>query len=418
MQPNIFLASEHDIDHAQIDSDALFVIQKLKEAGHAAYLVGGGVRDLLTKRNPKDFDISTSAKPEEIKQIFKRNCLLIGRRFRLAHIRFGHKVIEVATFRSGENDCDLIVRDNTWGTEEEDVMRRDFTINGLMYDPTTHQVIDYVDGWNDLHKKVLRTIGDPAIRFKQDPVRMIRLLKFRARYGLEIDLETKQALIACRSEIVKSSPARILEEMLRMLESGSAARFVHLLFRSGLLGLIFPSLETFLHKKEGQKIYRLLEMADQMHQKMKGHSLDRAVLVACFMFPILEQEIASRFLENGITPHQGEITTLIAEVTRNIISMSFSHFPRRISTVMNGLMAMQYRFKPLAGGKRLSKTKLVASKDFPLALRFLQLHAAVDPDWVEPYQSWKAAYTQQHLHRGHVPHPSPARKRRRKSAKT
>lgn len=414
-----FLAQDHEIDHSQIDADALFVIDKLKEAGHAAYLVGGGVRDLLARRPPKDFDISTSAKPEEIKQIFKRSCILIGRRFRLAHIRFGHKVIEVATFRSGENDSDLIVRDNTWGTEEEDVMRRDFTINGLLYDPTTREVIDYVGGWEDLKKKTLRTIGDPATRFKQDPVRMIRLLKFRARYGLEIEQETKQALINCRIEIVKSSPARILEEMLRMLESGAAARFFHLLLKSGLLGLIFPSLEAFIQKEEGQKIYRLLEMADQMHQKRKSKPLDRSLLVACLIFPILEQEVALRTLQQGAPPHQGEITTLSAEVTRAIIATSFSHFPRRISTLMNSLMAMQYRLKPLAGGKRPSRTKLFASKDFPLALTFLQLHSAIDKEWASCYQSWKAAYMQHHqqqTHRGHAPHPAPSRRRNRRPA--
>ena len=134
MQPKIYTVTDHEIDPSMIDQDVLSILQRLKEAGHIAYLVGGSVRDLLLKRTPKDFDISTSALPEQIKQIFARRCLLIGKRFRLAHIRFGHKIIEVATFRSGENDEGLILNDNQWGSEEEDVLRRDFTINGLFYD--------------------------------------------------------------------------------------------------------------------------------------------------------------------------------------------------------------------------------------------------------------------------------------------
>jgi poly(A) polymerase len=203
VRPKTYVTGDHDIDHSLIDADALWVLKKLKDAGYIAYLVGGSVRDLLIKEAPKDFDISTNAKPEEIKDVFKRQCLLIGRRFRLAHIRFGHKVIEVATFRSGDNESDLIIRDNQWGSEEEDVLRRDFTINGLCYDPTTRTIIDYVGGWEDIHKKLLRSIGDPRVRFKQDPVRMIRLLKFRARIAFEIEEDSKKALLECRDELLK-----------------------------------------------------------------------------------------------------------------------------------------------------------------------------------------------------------------------
>ncbi len=187
------------------------------------------MRDLVLKRKPKDFDISTSARPEQVKHVFQRSCLLIGRRFRLAHIRFGHKVIEVSTFRSGENDTDLIIHDNEWGTPEEDVLRRDFTINGLFYNPADHSIIDYVNGWHDIQKGILRTIGDPFTRFKQDPVRMIRLLKFQARIKFNVETKTQKALLACRDEIFKSAPARILEEIFRMLESGSASPFFQLM---------------------------------------------------------------------------------------------------------------------------------------------------------------------------------------------
>ena len=183
------------------------------------------MRDLLLDKKPKDFDISTSAEPEEIKQLF-RSCILIGRRFRLAHIRFGKKILEVSTFRSGDAENDeLILRDNKWGTPEQDVLRRDFTINGLFYDPSTQTIIDYVGGYPDLQKKVLRTIGQPFIRFRQDPVRMLRLIKFQARFGFDVDSAARIALLECRQEIVKSSSARIQEELLRMLESGASEPF-------------------------------------------------------------------------------------------------------------------------------------------------------------------------------------------------
>src|SRR5262249_34556430 len=148
MNPTIYEQTSHQVSLDEVDPDALKVIKTLQKAGHTAYIVGGGVRDLLLKQKPKDYDISTSAKPEEIKQLFRGQCLLIGRRFRLAHIRFGKKIIEVATFRAGDNESDqLIVHDNVWGTPEQDVLRRDFTINGLFYDPSTETIIDYVGGY-------------------------------------------------------------------------------------------------------------------------------------------------------------------------------------------------------------------------------------------------------------------------------
>ncbi|MEN9654702.1 MAG: poly(A) polymerase, partial [Chlamydiota bacterium] len=208
MQPKVYTPDQHGITLEHVDPNAAHVIETLRKAGHTAYLVGGGVRDLLLKQTPKDFDISTSAKPEEIRRLF-RSAILIGRRFRLAHVRFGSDIIEVSTFRAGETETsELIVRDNVWGSEEEDVLRRDFTINGLFYDPTTQTVIDYVEGYPDIEKRVLRTIGHPEQRFRQDPVRMIRLIKFMARFDLAIDPPTLEALLSCKEHIVHSSSAR------------------------------------------------------------------------------------------------------------------------------------------------------------------------------------------------------------------
>ncbi|NGX43801.1 MAG: Poly(A) polymerase I [Chlamydiae bacterium] len=419
MRPKTFFASEHDIDHSQIDADALHVLRKLTEAGYTAYLVGGSVRDLLTKRSPKDYDISTSARPEEIKALFKRSCILIGRRFRLAHIRYGHKIIEVATFRSGDNDSDLIIRDNTWGTEEEDSIRRDFTINGLFYDPSNHMVIDYVGGWDDIHKGILRTIGDPHIRFKQDPVRMIRLIKFRARFGFEIDEETKQSLLENREEITKSSPARILEEILRMLESGASAKFFHLMAQTGLLRLIFPTLATFLEGPSGQKVYGLLAIADQMNRNSRKYPLSRPILTSCLLFPILEDEIKTKFIEKGKLPHLGEVMLTTSAIIKSIVAQSFTHFPRRISATMVSIITTQYRLTPISG-KRHYRHKLLQNKEFPLALKFLKIRAVADNQLLNAYNSWKNIYRQFLKQSGHNPHhhPPPPKKRKRPYVKT
>lgn len=408
MQPKIYHATDHEIDHAFIDSDALYVINKLKNAGFAAYLVGGGVRDLLAKKTPKDFDISTSALPEQIKQIFQRNCILIGRRFRLAHVRFGRKIIEVSTFRSGENESDLIVHDNQWGSPEQDVLRRDFTINGLFYDPSTHTVIDYVGGWADIHNKILRTIGNPFIRFKQDPVRMIRLLKFQARFDFDIDRQSVDALIQCKEEIIKSSPARILEEIFRMLESGYSSPFFHLMTKWGLLELLFPCLTHFLEGKHGEDVYSYLAGADSIHLKNPNNLMDRALLTSCLLFPILEQEINVQYLSKGIIPHIGEIMMLTSSLIKGFVTSSFSHFPRRHSSTMGFILATQFRLTPVSG-KRHSRPKVIKNKEFYFALQFLQIRSFVDEKISEPYQYWKDALKQIEKHgsadrRPHHPH--------------
>lgn len=398
MRPKEFVADEHEIDPAHIDSDALSVIEKLHRAGHTAYLVGGSVRDLLVHRKPKDFDISTSAHPQEIKRIFRKNCFLIGKRFRLAHIRFGKKIIEVSTFRSGENAEDLIVRDNKWGTEEEDVLRRDFTINGLFYDPVEHKVIDYVGGWNDIHQGILKCIGNPTIRFKQDPVRMIRLIKFRARFGFSIENETKKALISTREEITKSSPARILEEILRMLESGASAQFFHLMTKSKMLHLLFPPLTDFIESKEGKQIFDLLQVADQINQQGTHPLLSRSILTTCLLFPILDHELHNLQSSKGPSPHLGEIMMEASSLMKKFVISSFSHFPRKLSTLATSIMTIQYRMTPLSG-KQSIRHKCLAMKEFPDALQFLKMRAVLNPDLLKSYNAWNNAW-RQHLKKG------------------
>ena len=237
------------LDRAGIDSDADRVVRKLTRAGYKAYLVGGCVRDLLVGRKPKDFDVATSATPNEIKATF-RNSRIIGRRFRLAHVFFGAKIIETATFRANPRDDDdhdlLIRRDNVFGTESEDAKRRDFTINGLFYDVEREEVIDHVGGLADLDAKLVRTIGDPDIRFQEDPVRMLRAIKFAARLDFGFESATWRALLRWRSEISKCAPPRLLEEVHRLLRGGAARRSFELMVETGVLAVLSPYLAGLL----------------------------------------------------------------------------------------------------------------------------------------------------------------------------
>ena len=240
--PRILARSEHIISRRNIDADALKVLYRLRSNGFVAYLVGGGVRDLLLERAPKDFDISTSAHPAQVKKLF-RNCFIVGRRFRLAHVRFGKKVIEVSTFRRAaepEEGDTLIRRDNTFGTPEEDAFRRDFTVNALFYDIATFSVIDWVRGLTDLEARVIRSIGDPGLRFREDPVRMLRAVALASRLGFTIDRDSEEAIRALRGEIVRSSPARVLEEIYKILRQGRARETFGELHRHGLLAYLLP----------------------------------------------------------------------------------------------------------------------------------------------------------------------------------
>jgi len=237
------------LDRAGIDADADRVVRKLTRAGYKAYLVGGCVRDLLVGKTPKDFDVATSATPNEIKATF-RNSRIIGRRFRLAHVFFGSKIIETSTFRANprdEDDHDLLIRrDNVFGTETEDARRRDFTINGLFYDVDREEVIDHVGGLADLDAKLVRTIGDPEVRFQEDPVRMLRAVKFAARLEFGFEPVTWRALLRWRGEISKCAPPRLLEEIHRLMRGGACRRSFELLVETGILAILSPYLAGLL----------------------------------------------------------------------------------------------------------------------------------------------------------------------------
>jgi poly(A) polymerase len=258
-EPVIVPRAEHPISRRDIDADALKVLYRLHESGYVAYLVGGSVRDLLLSRRPKDFDIGTSAHPYQIKKLF-RNCWIIGRRFRLAHVRFGPKAIEVATFRknvpaSAEpaepvepvEPVDLAEsprhHDNTFGTPEEDAFRRDFTINALFYDIGTFSIIDYVGGLQDLKDGLIRSIGDPNVRFQEDPVRMLRAIVMASRLNFRLDPPIVDAIDRHRALMATASPARLIEEYYKILRSGAAEQTFRALAEHRLLEPVTPEIQ-------------------------------------------------------------------------------------------------------------------------------------------------------------------------------
>lgn len=388
MQQKIYLKEEHHLTLEKVDSDALYVIEKLTAAGYTAYLVGGGVRDLLLGKQPKDYDISTSAEPEQIRKLF-RNCILIGKRFRLAHIRFGKKIIEASTFRTGDTENDaLILRDNEWGSPEEDVLRRDFTINGLFYDATQEQIIDYVGGFEDLKKQHLKTIGQPFVRFKQDPVRMLRLLKFRARFGFSVDEETHIALIETKQEILKSAPARVLEELLRMLESGASHSFFHLLMEYGLLELITPGLAAAFNTEQKEEILSFLQELDK--RTLDGNTVDRAISLACLLFPLLQKRLDTLFSNTENPPHLGQIQEEATAVFKECFE-SFLSIPKRLALMTIDIVTMQFRLTPF----ERKKNKAIRVPHHPslgFSLFFLELRASVEPDLQKISSKWQEAF--------------------------
>lgn len=401
-EPTIFASDVHRINQNLIDKDALYVIEKLQSHGYTSYLVGGSVRDLMTNRQPKDYDVSTSAKPEEIKRLFGRSCILIGRRFRLAHIRFGKKAIEVSTFRAQESQQgELVIEDNLWGSPEEDAARRDFTLNGLFFEPRQNIVIDYVGGIEDLSKGVLRTIGKPHARFREDPVRMIRLLKFHARLGFEIEEETKRALYDLRHEIIKSSQARILEEFLRMLESGKSASFFELMKEHHFLDLLFPSLSSWLSSPIGNNIYKLLHVNDRIQSHFGPEALERPVLLAAFTFPYLEEQLKQH---KDKEPHLGDIMMASHNAMHALIHGSFMNFPKKLTATTTSIMMNQYRLTQTHHSQSALQ-RAIRLKDFPLVLKFLRVRSLADPNLIACYQHWKNLYRTSSHHGDRTPHP-------------
>lgn len=292
------------LDESAIDPDAARTARRLIRAGHEAYLVGGCVRDLLLGRLPKDFDVATSARPEEVRSIFRAS-RIIGRRFRLVHVLFpAGKIIEVATFRrtpsaqegvSHEDDADeLIIRsDNAFGTIEEDALRRDFTINALFYDIETREILDFAGGMRDIERRTVRTINDPVLRFREDPVRILRAIKFASKLDLGLHPDLVDAVITTRDSLPLASKMRLFEEVLRLLRGGAARRAIYLAWELGVLHILLPELAVMLDDIDGEdgipvRIFRLFAELDARTLERGEPPGDAALWTLLLLEPALE----------------------------------------------------------------------------------------------------------------------------------
>ena len=373
--PVVYKRPEHCISRKNIDPDALKVLYRLSSLGYTAYLVGGGVRDLLMGREPKDFDVGTSAKPNEVKHAF-RNCFLIGRRFRLAHVRFGEKVIETATFRQNSQTVGEIIEhaaegpleDNTFGTPQTDAYRRDFTVNGLFYDIKDFSVIDWVGGMKDIEKKIIRAIGDPEIRFQEDPVRMMRAVKFSSRLGFTIEKKTLAAMKKYHACILTAAVPRVCEEVFRLFPYGHSAEAFKLMYECGMLADLLPSLAKFIERDGGKRsvTFRYLKVLDEYELMMakKGFEVSNGLRAAVLMTGLLRAEkkdgagrkIMQAMLESLKIPKATYFTSVLLMESIRRLSQSPSKGKQRFIYNRDFLDALDYNRIVLRAEKKSEKT--------------------------------------------------------------
>lgn len=357
--PRIVPRADHPISRRDIDPDALKVLYRLRQADHIAYLVGGSVRDLLLGRRPKDFDIGTSAHPYQVKKLF-RNCWIIGRRFRLAHVKFGQKVIEVATFRrqvaAGEEvvqdgvpapdpttpeGAHLIHHDNTFGTPEEDAFRRDFTVNALAYDIATFSIIDYVGGLDDLRAGVVRAIGDPSVRVLEDPVRMMRAVALASRLGFAIDPPVLEAIQTHRHELARSSPPRLLEEYYKILRAGASERAFRWLAEVGLL----EPISTELHRGANDPLWQSLARLDAYRRRFEStpETLTNSILLGTLLVPLGIPLHERRVDDRAAGPRLGELPLARRDIERLRLILSLQRRLRDLGANLRAQQALTFR---------------------------------------------------------------------------
>jgi poly(A) polymerase len=430
-EPTIVPRAEHTISRRDVDPDALKVLYRLHEHHYIAYLVGGSVRDLLLNRKPKDFDIGTSAHPHQVKKLF-RNCWIIGRRFRLAHVKFGTKTIEVATFRrhvaasaitpeteiadvssndtavaqdSGSPrrraDDHLIQRDNTYGTPEEDAFRRDFTVNALFYDIGTFSIIDYVGGLDDLDAQVIRCIGDPEVRFLEDPVRMLRAVVLAARLQFSIDPPILDAIAVHRHEIARSAPARLIEEYYKILRSGHAREAFKELRATGLLKAITPELAG-----AAESAWQSIGALDAYRARFDSapDSLTNAILAGTLLDPL------------GLVARR----RFSADPLERRIELGMLPIARRDVERLQQILALQPRLLDTQAPARTQRA-LLHRAVLPEAITWLEIHGD-RPDVVAHWRGLQAE-PHEHLHvvsdeSTAIVTPFPRRRRRRRGRRS
>ncbi|MEJ2515960.1 MAG: polynucleotide adenylyltransferase PcnB [Gammaproteobacteria bacterium] len=395
-EPTIIPRPDHNISRANISRNALKVMYRLRDGGFQAFLVGGGVRDLLLGREPKDFDIATDATPEQVRKLF-RNCRLIGRRFRLAHVYFGREIVEVATFRGSElpgetRDDDggfvkdeegRLLRDNIYGSIDQDIWRRDFTANALYYNIADYSIWDYAEGVKDIRRGVLRLIGDPVERYREDPVRLLRAARFAAKLGFRLDPDTEAPIDDMAPLLASVPPARLFDETLKLFLSGHAVQSYESLRHYGLFGYLFPAADELLDSPDGDA-FRALLLAGLANTD-KRVAEDQPV-TAVFLFCLLlwgpTRQLAADYQADGEPPVQA---LLFASDEIGDRQQEHVAIPRRVMTPAKEMMLMQLRMQRTRGKRVLG---LLGHPRFRAAYDFLLLRAETGDEDPELASFW------------------------------
>jgi poly(A) polymerase len=378
---NVIPREQHCISRKNISDSALKVMSRLRNKGYQAYLVGGAVRDLLLGGHPKDFDVATDATPEAVHGLF-RNSRIIGRRFRIVHVRFGREIIEVTTFRGHHDSEDApndrganhsrqsasgrLLRDNVYGTLEEDAVRRDLTVNALYYDAGKFEVFDHVHGLQDLERRSICVIGDPAVRYREDPVRMLRVVRFAAKLDFKIDHDTARAIPVCAPLLGEIPAARLFDEFLKLFLAGYAAATLEKLLRHDLLRYLFPETNEHLHREATSLALVRAAMRNTDERIAQDKPVTPAFLLAALLWPVAQRH-AQHLQHRGDPPmvamHSAGQQT-IAEATHHI------SIPRRFSQPMREIWEFQQRLEKRQGRKA---AELVEHRRFRAAYDFLLL---------------------------------------------
>ncbi|MEZ5453554.1 MAG: polynucleotide adenylyltransferase PcnB [Thiothrix sp.] len=383
----------HHIPADKVCGRAKDVVRRLQKAGYEAYLVGGCVRDLLLGRTPKDFDIATSARPEEIRKLFN-SCRLIGRRFRLAHIYYGRDYLEVATFRAPHdegddggkvNDEGRIIHDNVYGTLEEDVWRRDFTINALFYNPSNGELLDFVGGLDDLHHRKIRLIGDPEKRFREDPVRLLRAIRFAAKLGFDIEEHTRAPIASLAILLEAVSSARLFDEIIKLLHSGDGLPTYRLLREYGVLQHLLPLTTESIEEDSTGNFARMVELSlGNTDQRIaEGKSVMPAFLYAVLLWH--KVHLAAVSLQLTGMPEMQALQVAATDALRD--QVDFTAVPRRFSNITREIWALQSRFRH----RDLRRANLLlGNARFRAAYDFLCLRAEAGEQVKEDAEWWTA----------------------------
>ncbi|MCK5529350.1 MAG: polynucleotide adenylyltransferase PcnB [Kiritimatiellae bacterium] len=417
IKTKVLKRSEHIVSRSNIDDDAIKVMRRLKNHGFEAYLVGGGVRDLLLGKSPKDFDVSTDAHPGQIHKLF-RNSIMIGRRFRLVHVMFRGKVIEVSTFRrdvdaKDKQDKDDLYqkRDNTFGTPEEDAFRRDFTVNALFYDVRSFDIIDYVGGLDDIKKQVIRCIGDPSIRFQEDPVRMLRAIRFAARLNFNIEKKTYRGIAGNYKDIKKASPARMLEEIYKLFMFGVAQPTFKLLKKTKMMSVMLPELDEFVSRGKRGKDSPLWGFLGALDGGLATVSRVRpSLMLATLYYASFKEHLEDLQSEGRRVLHEDVARSVLHDVADRY------HIPKKVFYNIVHAFAMQRYFHP-SNRNRISTKKLVAREAFPEALALYEIELKATGGDLKLLKPWIKLYGEYKRDNPDAEKPKRTRRRRNNSRK-